>query len=70
MRGVCPNSTANVLGRRAFCGECHYTTGAFIHRLALSAESVKLTAHTLCIYINRLFGKPDFLQLKALPFPN
>jgi hypothetical protein len=29
----------------------------------------KLTAHTLCIYINRLLGKPDFLQIKALIFP-
>jgi hypothetical protein len=30
----------------------------------------KLTAHTLCVYINRLLGKPDFLQMKALAFPN
>jgi hypothetical protein len=30
----------------------------------------KLTAHTLCIYINPLLGKPDFLQIKALAFPN
>ena len=30
----------------------------------------KLTAHTLCIYINRLLGRPDFLQIKALAFPN
>jgi hypothetical protein len=30
----------------------------------------KLTAHTLSIYINRLLGKPDFLQIKALAFPN
>jgi Transposase DDE domain len=30
----------------------------------------KLTAHTLCIYLNRLLGKPDFLQIKALAFPN
>jgi len=30
----------------------------------------KLTAHTLCISINRLLGKPDFLQIKALAFPN
>lgn len=30
----------------------------------------KLTAHTLCIYINRLLGKPDFLQIKGLAFPN
>lgn len=30
----------------------------------------KLTAHTLCVYINRLLGRPDFLQIKALAFPN
>lgn len=30
----------------------------------------KLTAHTLCIYINRLLGKSEFLQIKALAFPN
>jgi len=30
----------------------------------------KLTAHTLCVYINRLSGKSDFLQIKALAFPN
>jgi hypothetical protein len=30
----------------------------------------KLTAHTLCIYINRLLGKSDFLQIKSLAFPN
>jgi hypothetical protein len=30
----------------------------------------KLAAHTVCIYINRLLGKPDFLQIKALAFPN
>ncbi len=30
----------------------------------------KVTAHTLCIYINRLLGKPHFLQIKALAFPN
>ncbi len=29
----------------------------------------KLTAHTLCIYINRLLGKPRFLQIKSLAFP-
>jgi hypothetical protein len=29
----------------------------------------KLTAHTLCIYINRLMGNPNFLQIKALAFP-
>jgi hypothetical protein len=30
----------------------------------------KLAAHTLCIYINRLLGKRDFLQIKSLAFPN
>lgn len=29
----------------------------------------KLTAHTLGIYINRLLGKADFLQIKQLAFP-
>lgn len=29
----------------------------------------KLTAHTLCIFINRLLGKSDFLQVKSLAFP-
>jgi DDE family transposase len=29
----------------------------------------KLAAHTLCIYLNRLTGKPAFLQIKALAFP-
>lgn len=29
----------------------------------------KLAAHTLCIYINRLLGKPNFLQIKGLAFP-
>jgi hypothetical protein len=30
----------------------------------------KLTAHTLCIYLNRLFGNPNPLQIKQLAFPN
>jgi hypothetical protein len=30
----------------------------------------KLTAHTRCIYLNRLLGNADFLQVKALAFPN
>lgn len=30
----------------------------------------KLTAHTLCIYLNRLLGKVDVLQIKQLAFPN
>jgi hypothetical protein len=29
----------------------------------------KLTAHTLCLYINRMMGKPDFLRIKSLAFP-
>ena len=29
----------------------------------------KLAAHTLCIYLNRLLGNPDFLQIKKLAFP-
>ena len=29
----------------------------------------KLTAHTLCIYLNRLLGNPHGLQIKALAFP-
>ena len=29
----------------------------------------KLTAHTLCIYINRLMGIQNFLQIKKLAFP-
>jgi hypothetical protein len=29
----------------------------------------KLTAHVLCVYLNRLLGKAEFLQIKALAFP-
>ncbi len=28
----------------------------------------KLTAHTLCVYLNRLLGHPDCLQIKGLAF--
>lgn len=42
-----------------------HTFGGLCARLAS-----KLTAHTLCIYINRLMGKADALQIKALAFPN
>jgi hypothetical protein len=31
--------------------------------------ATKLTAHTLCIYLNRLLGNPHWLQIKALAFP-
>lgn len=30
----------------------------------------KLAAHTVCIYLNRLLGNPNPLQIKALAFPN
>ncbi len=30
----------------------------------------KLAAHTISIYINRLLGNENFLQIKALAFPN
>lgn len=30
----------------------------------------KLTAHTLCVYLNRLLGNPECLQIKGLAFPN
>ena len=30
----------------------------------------KLTAHTLCIFINRMLGKSNFLHIKSLAFPN
>lgn len=30
----------------------------------------KLTAHTLCVYLNRLLDKPKFLQIKALALSN
>jgi hypothetical protein len=30
----------------------------------------KLTAHTLCIYLNRLIGNPAWLQIKPLAFPS
>ena len=30
----------------------------------------KLTAHTLCVALNRRLGNADFLQIKALAFPN
>lgn len=29
----------------------------------------KLTAHTLCIYLNRLLGNPEWLHIKQLAFP-
>lgn len=29
----------------------------------------KLTAHTLCVFLNRLLGNADFLQIKHLAFP-
>ncbi len=29
-----------------------------------------IAKHTRCIYLNRLLGNADFLQVKALAFPN
>jgi hypothetical protein len=29
----------------------------------------KLAAPTLCLYLNRVLGNPDFLQIKHLAFP-
>lgn len=29
----------------------------------------KLTAHTMCLFINRLLGKSELLQIKSLAFP-
>jgi hypothetical protein len=42
-----------------------HTFGGLCARLAS-----KLTAHTICIYVNRLLGKADALQIKHLAFPN
>lgn len=42
-----------------------YSLGGLCARLY-----TKLTAHTLCIKLNRLLGKAEFLQIKALAFPN
>jgi hypothetical protein len=30
---------------------------------------IELTAHTLCIDLNRLLGNPHWLRIKALAFP-
>jgi IS5 family transposase len=30
----------------------------------------KLTAHTFCVYLNRLLGRPEYLQIKGLAFAN
>jgi hypothetical protein len=32
--------------------------------------ATKLAAHTLCLYLNRLLGNADWLQIKSLAFPN
>jgi IS5 family transposase len=42
-----------------------HTFGGLCARLAS-----KLTAHTLCVYVNRLQGKADALQIKHLVFPH
>ncbi len=35
-----------------------------------SRIGTKLTAHVLCVYLNRLLGNPDWLHIKQLAFPN
>jgi IS5 family transposase len=42
-----------------------HTFGGLCARL-----QTKLAAHTLCIYLNRVLGQPDWLQIKALAYPN
>jgi hypothetical protein len=56
----------------AICGRCgrySYLRGKSPRGIPPASASVDNT-HTLCIYINRLLGKPEFLQIKSLAFPN
>ena len=46
------------------------TNHAHTYRGLCARLYTKLTAHTMCIYINRLLGVHDFLQIKKLAFPN
>ena len=46
------------------------TNHAHTYRGLCACLYTKLTAHTMCIYINRLLGVHDFLQIKKLAFPN
>lgn len=52
-------------------GQLHIETNHAHTFWGLSARiQTKLAAHTLSIYLNRLLGNPDFLQIKRLAFPN
>ena len=51
--------------------QCHIETNHAYSVQGLCARLyTKLTAHTLCIKLNRLLGKVEFLQIKALAWPN
>ncbi len=45
------------------------TNHAYRFRSLCARLYTKLTAHTLCVYLNRLLGNPDCLQIKRLAFP-
>ena len=45
------------------------TNHAHSFRGLVARLSTKLTAHTLCVWLNRLLGAADVLHLKALAFP-
>ncbi|MBF6614971.1 MAG: transposase [Chloroflexi bacterium] len=45
------------------------TNHAHTFRALCTRLYTKLAAHTLCIYINRLLGKADFLHINQLAFP-
>ena len=45
------------------------TNHAYRFRSLCARLYTKLTAHTLCIYLNRLLGNSDCLQIKRLAFP-
>ena len=46
------------------------TNHAHTFRGLCSRLYTRLTAHTLCIYINRLLGEHDYLHIKKLAFHN
>jgi hypothetical protein len=64
-REICETVNSQLVGQfhiqrnhaRSFWGLC-----ARLH--------AKLTAHTLSVYLNRLFGEVEFLHIKKLAFPN
>jgi hypothetical protein len=51
--------------------QCHGATNHTYSFWGVCARlHTKLAAHTLCIYLNRLVGNADCLQIKRLAFPN